>query len=77
MFEISNLLWLLIIVLISIMIFAFYNYLNKNSKLQVCRNQLNFINTQYLQLQSDHQSQCERLNAAQVEFFYFNNLNIN
>lgn len=67
MFEIPNLLWLLIIVLISIMIFAIYNYLNKNSQLQVCRNQLNFINTQYLQLQSDHQSQCERLNVAQVE----------
>lgn len=67
MFEIPNLVWLLIIVLISIMIFAIYNYLNKNSQLQVCRNQLNFINTQYLQLQSDHQSQYERLNVAQVE----------
>ena len=67
MFESPNLVWLLIIVLISIMIFAIYNYLNKNSQLQVYRNQLNFINTQYLQLQSDHQSQCERLNAAQVE----------
>lgn len=67
MFEIPNLVWLLIIVLISIMIFTIYNYLNKNSQLQVCRNQLNFINTQYLQLQSDHQSQYERLNVAQVE----------
>ena len=67
MFEIPNLVWLLIIVLISIMIFAIYNYLNKNSQLQICRNQLNFINTQYSQLQSDHQSQYERLNVAQVE----------